>query len=416
MSLLDKIWNNPDSTPEKKEDDSFKYAALGFRCWFTGDGTLQAAVSGTIWRTGLNLAYCNSNQHQPPGENCNCGFNSFYTLPKEDLIRRTNEDYTWGAIAMSGESRLHGKGARTGQVVTIALYSPKEITSPEKLKDLLKISEDYKIQVFDDREDFLEFAQKYATYQSEKTIITGDDIVHAVGHGVLGPYRSAASTPARAASSSGTTYSTPVATSNEPVAVIAVIFLAVPVIIAAVILIVGASSRSGDSGAKEETFFANAPKEIKNLGRQTSELEKTVPSILADSSLSADQAEKKISDSISGLYSREIDVNENTKTASVDLSQSWNIWLLDEKFYKSGLIEADVVDDTNLPSMDLSSSMLFNEGGLIESDCLINVWTDAEKRPNDSDTDVDKNMRFNKAFQPEKKWCKNIMVDGMPAG
>lgn len=101
-------------------------SVLGWRAWLIqGERLLSIGKGRTVWRPGINIAYCPHENHEAPQQSCSCGFYAF--SEKDEAQRRAlawqAEGYecVWGAVASRGEVLLHRDGFRAPESVVIAI-------------------------------------------------------------------------------------------------------------------------------------------------------------------------------------------------------------------------------------------------------------------------------------------------------
>lgn len=121
--------DNPprDAVPAARGSNSFRGRILGYRTWNIysekDELALQPLTNDINWKPGLNLAVCPICESSP-GENCHCGFNALNTLKGALLYaRETNWAVSMvGAVAGSGDIRLHMNGWRAERAEIIGLF------------------------------------------------------------------------------------------------------------------------------------------------------------------------------------------------------------------------------------------------------------------------------------------------------
>ena len=159
-----------------------KEQPVGYRLWkLSPEGYLKstsAASSSYNWEPKINRSICNQGCPETPANNCHCGFNCYYTLPKEETVHNTVPAYIWGAIAVAGNIRKHRHGFRSAEAQILCLYfSPeqsKRVTGSEGQKALDRILERvkdrYEVEIFDNRNDFIEYTRIYGKDLKKKYI------------------------------------------------------------------------------------------------------------------------------------------------------------------------------------------------------------------------------------------------------
>lgn len=97
---------------------NFSGAILGFRKWEVNerDSLLMSVTNNKSWQSGVNFSEgCHG--HSPPGNDCHCGWNAYYTLEKSEK----SYSGVLGAILGAGSTELHEDGFRSSEAQIIAL-------------------------------------------------------------------------------------------------------------------------------------------------------------------------------------------------------------------------------------------------------------------------------------------------------
>jgi len=150
----------------------YPHAALGFRVWrVTDHELLPLREDQPGWQPGINLAVCSAKKHQAPGDKCHCGFNAYHDLSDAyrhawgsleagyDLFRHYLQDQTIliGAIAGSGQLRVHAKGFRSEKAQVLALSLVRE---DQPLRQRAEAAaRHHQVQMLDDPTDLSQFAE-----------------------------------------------------------------------------------------------------------------------------------------------------------------------------------------------------------------------------------------------------------------
>lgn len=134
----------------------FDQPIIGFRKWNIDEnnGLLMSCTNNIPWQPGINYASGCSGSHASPGSGCHCGFNAWFT-PADN--HSSGYHGVVGAIAAAGKVELHPTGFRSSEAQVIALHIDKGYR-----KDIAeKISQRYRIPVFDKEDDFLDFVKSF---------------------------------------------------------------------------------------------------------------------------------------------------------------------------------------------------------------------------------------------------------------
>lgn len=170
-------------------------APLGFRLWrMDCEGHLHSAAVDSLWSEydKVHSSYCFYEYHDSPGSSCECGFNVFYTIPRERVLNRTSPFAVWGAVLGAGDIRTHIHGFRSAEAQIIALYIPQNYLEdhPEDkrlYKELVYLTgERYRVPVFETRREFLQFVETNGKILNEKSV--GSIIIaRSIGPGFVAP-------------------------------------------------------------------------------------------------------------------------------------------------------------------------------------------------------------------------------------
>ena len=125
---------------------TYPHALIGYRAWkVTKEGALKPLHQGPTWRPGVNLAYCQGNEHVAPDSGCGCGFNAYYSL---ESLNRLTRDTVIGAIAAKGDVELHKRGFRCESAQIIGLVD-LDIGDAIYSRKIARASERYQVPVYE---------------------------------------------------------------------------------------------------------------------------------------------------------------------------------------------------------------------------------------------------------------------------
>jgi hypothetical protein len=137
--------------------DVYPQSIIGFRQWrVTENGLASVGLGQTLWKSGVNQAYCRDGVHHAPALGCHCGWNAYH----DPVLPSVFEPQTiMGAIRARGEMQVHFHGFRSEQAEIIALFvSPDTVVNS---KWLATIASEYNAPLFKDLEEFIDYIEQF---------------------------------------------------------------------------------------------------------------------------------------------------------------------------------------------------------------------------------------------------------------
>jgi hypothetical protein len=147
--------------------------------------TLKSLYQSSDWKVGENRAFCIFNsiynrdlERDPtkcfisggdvPEKDCHCGLQAYYDLELDLVLEPSFFDrYAIASIAGAGKVLMHRHGFRSEKSQVTGLFLPdySEFVDDEGITEIeaqqLRVAEFYKINIFKNKECFLENAKKY---------------------------------------------------------------------------------------------------------------------------------------------------------------------------------------------------------------------------------------------------------------